>query len=390
MKGYPKEFLEEQRKLLAQPPQEKAYEPLTKYDLPTEEALIAGKELLRKGKVACLVLAGGVGSRLATKGPKALVPVTNVRNKTFLQLLCEKIKAASHAYGTSLQIALMTSSSNHDEIKNYLVTNNYFGLSEADVHQFIQDNAPLLDEHGDWFHDDKGQLVVGPDGNGHCLKKLMETGIGKQWRKQGIEYVMLIPIDNPLADPFDASFCGLHFMKKNDLTIKAIFRTDPLEKLSIIATENHKIRVIEYFDLPPHIHAPLANSGMYCFNLAFIERIAHIDLPWHIARKKQAGKNVYKFERFIIDVLPLAEKCSVVAYPREDVFTPLKNEAGPDSLLTVREALLNFDRKTFSSITKTPAPSHTFELDPAFYYPTAELRAKWQGKKAPNTDYISP
>src|SRR5207247_2175484 len=76
-------------------------------------------------------------------------------------------------------------------------------------------------------------------------------------------------------------------------------------------------------------------------------------LPFHVARKKvpyldEAGtvqqpakENALKFEMFIFDVLPLAERWTVVETGRREEFEPLKNATGPDSPQTVKQALSN-------------------------------------------------
>jgi UDP-N-acetylglucosamine/UDP-N-acetylgalactosamine diphosphorylase len=99
----------------------------------------------------------------------------------------------------------MTSSSNHTIIEDYLVQNRYFGLKKNQIHLFKQDNAPFVDDQGNWIIDGSGNIASGPDGNGHALRKLMKSGIGAEWKKQGIESLIVLPIDNPLADPFDAT-----------------------------------------------------------------------------------------------------------------------------------------------------------------------------------------
>src|SRR6185436_2512082 len=98
------EFLNKQRALIAQNVHFPIPEPFTIFDTPTERDRIKGEELLSKGKIACLILAGGQGTRLETSLPKALVEVTPVRKKTLLQLFCEKTLAASKTYKTALEL----------------------------------------------------------------------------------------------------------------------------------------------------------------------------------------------------------------------------------------------------------------------------------------------
>lgn len=380
-----------QRSLVSQPQIFNIPEPVSDFDRPDTAAQLKGQQLISEGKVACLILAGGQGTRLGASQPKALFEITPVRKKTLLQLLCEKTAAASAAYKVPLQIGVMTSPLNHSAIQTYLKENGYFGLAAAQVHLFIQDTAPFLNDEGNWFSDASGQIASGPDGNGHALRKLMETGIGKLWKEQGIESVIVLPIDNPLADPFDAALCGYHALTNQEATLKAIERRDPSEKVGVIVLHDGKICVQEYSELPENFDAPLAHIGLFCFSLSLIERMENIELPWHLARKKYADQMIWKFERFLFDVLAYSERTGILVYPREDVYAPLKNLEGPHSLKTVQEAMAAFDLRLISPLTQIP--TSIFELDPAFYYLTAELltdlKAQWEGKALPLSDYIS-
>ncbi len=380
------QFLKMQRSIIAQKSTFSIPEPYQKFNSPTEAGRLKGEALLREGKVACLILAGGQGTRLGASLPKALVTITPVRKKTLLQLFCEKTAAASVAYGTSLQVAMMTSCANHKQIEDYLLQNDYFGLKKSQMQLFTQDEVPFVNEEGNWI-EETGSFATGPDGNGHSLKKLMESGIGKGWKEQGIESLIVIPIDNPLADPFDAALCGEHALNNQDVTIKAITRSDPAEKVGVVVCRDGKIAVQEYSELPDHFEAPLAHIGLFCFSLSFVERIAHVELPWHLARKSYRGHQIWKFEHFLFDVLDHAEKTGVLVYPREDVYAPLKNLKGHHSSETVKHALSAFDRRLVADLTKMPEPNHLFELDPAFYYVPLDRKKIWNGKTLPILDY---
>ncbi len=50
-----------------------------------------GEELLRRGTVAALVVAGGQGSRLGIDAPKGVVGVSPVRSKSLFQIHAEKV-----------------------------------------------------------------------------------------------------------------------------------------------------------------------------------------------------------------------------------------------------------------------------------------------------------
>ncbi len=60
---------------------------------------LLGESLLRQGKVGCLILAGGQGTRLGFDGPKGAVPVTPVTGKSLFQLFCERTLAVGSNVG---------------------------------------------------------------------------------------------------------------------------------------------------------------------------------------------------------------------------------------------------------------------------------------------------
>jgi UDP-N-acetylglucosamine/UDP-N-acetylgalactosamine diphosphorylase len=60
----------------------------------------------------------------------------------------------------------------------------------------------------------------------------------------------------------------------------------------------------------------------------------------HLGDPAPATENALKFERFIFDVLPLAERWTVTATTRPEEFEPLKNAEGAESPATVRQAII--------------------------------------------------
>lgn len=360
--------------------------PLKEWKTPAPSPL--GAQRIGEGKVGCLVLAGGEGSRLGLELPKALVPITPIMKKTLLQVFCEKTAAASLQAGTPLSIAIMTSEKNHLPIADYLEAHHFFGLEREQVSLFKQGVLPLLNDQGYREFTAEGEIAVAPDGNGGALHHFFHSGVWDQWRKRGIEYLNLVLIDNPLANPFDPTLVGAHQAAGAEMTLKAIGRETPQESVGVVGIEGGKIQVIEYFELPEAIRSSpdwrVANISLFCFDMGFIKKVADVELPYHVARKK----GFWKFERFIFDLLPFAEKVEVVVYPRDEVYAPLKNSCGDSSFATVSAALIAQDRKIYAAISGISPPETPFELDFRFHYPTQELKEAWKGKPLPDSSYI--
>jgi UDP-N-acetylglucosamine/UDP-N-acetylgalactosamine diphosphorylase len=400
-------FLHRQQEELLQPQQlEIPFEPFTSYfQSGNEEDALSGRKALEEGKCACIVLAGGQGSRLRMEGPKGCFPLSNINNKTLFQLLAEKIKAASKQAGRPLQAAIMTSPLNHVETEFYFVSNAFFGLDPRQITFFYQRMWPFLNFDGHLFLEAPDQIARGPNGNGGVFRRLVEIGLWKKWRELGVEMVNVIPIDNPLALPYDHELSGFQQRRGSDVVVKAAVRENPEEKVGVLVQVDGKPRILEYFELnreqKKQIESSPVNIGLYNFSMSFIKRISETYLPLHLAKKAvkrwtEKGEekipdepNAWKFEEFIFDVLPLADRCDALLYPRETTFAPLKNFSGEDSIETVKKALLNSDRKRYAEVTGIEPPEKAiFELSPSFYYPTENFLKRWRGKPLPSEDYI--
>lgn len=335
------------------------------------EDVAHGYELISSGKVGCIALAGGDGSRLGWNGPKGSFPLSLVKQKPLFQMLMERVDAASKHFHTDLKLAVMTSPLNHEITK---------AAFSNDVDLFQQSLIPLLDMDENPLKDSR------PNGNGEVFKCFYESGLYANWKAAGIEYVQVILIDNPLAEPFDPNQIGIHAKTKADITIKAVKKSHPEENVGVIGKKGGKICIIEYSENPPK-KWDLANISLFSFHMDFINKVKDVDLPVHKVKKFIDTKPVLKRECFIFDLLPFAKKIEVILYPREETFAPLKSreDVGP-----VQRALLDRDRKVFARVTGIEPKEGIFELHPEFHYPTEELKKKWKGISLPKASYIIP
>ena len=95
------------------------------------------------------------------------------------------------------------------------------------------------------------------------------------------------------------------------------------------------------------------SPAIHFFDVAFLARVTQGSsrLPYHLARKKvphidEKGQpvtpekeNALKFEMFVFDALPLAERWLVMEAARSEEFAPVKNAEGVDSPATAKQAL---------------------------------------------------
>lgn len=259
-------------------------------------------------KRGILYLAGGQGTRLGFDGPKGCVEIPLKEKKTLFQIHLEKI------HDPKAPIAIMTSPLNHDATRSYLENENYFGLTNVILFQQGMENGT-------------------PDGNGKAFTYFCGAGIPDQWI--GVQRVQVIPIDNPLALPFDKELMD----GKEEIILRGVKRTGPDEKMGVIFEGEH-LEIKEYSELEGDDGSRLGNTGLFSCTMEFVKRAATLSLPPHVVKKQVKGEWVSKKEYFIFDLFPYAKDFKVIESDRNKCFAPLKNASGPDSFETVMKALM--------------------------------------------------
>ncbi|MFM8804249.1 MAG: UTP--glucose-1-phosphate uridylyltransferase [Planctomycetia bacterium] len=317
------------------------------------DAVRRGGEALAGGSVGAILVAGGQGTRLGCQGPKGLCSVGPVSKANLFAVLFGKLVAVRRRYGRDVPLAIMTSSATDDDTRRFLSEQRFCGLDPERVFVFRQHDLPALDAAtGRLLLDGPGHLAVAPDGHGGMLVALAESG-GLDWfGRQGAAHVVSFQVDNPLAMPLAAEFLGYHLLTDAEFSTQVVRKVDPAERVGIVVESNGRHRVVEYSDLPASLAAERLPDGrlrfhagsiaVHAFTRAFLDRAAARDdaLPLHRAFKAvpcldadggrvvPAAPNAFKFERFIFDLMPLADRVCVVEIEASEGFAPLKNPAG--------------------------------------------------------------
>jgi UDP-N-acetylglucosamine/UDP-N-acetylgalactosamine diphosphorylase len=322
-----------------------------------------GKKLLRDGKVAAFVVAGGQGTRLGFDGPKGNYPVTPIKEKTLFQNFAETIAAANKKYDTTFPWYIMTSPLNHNPTVKTFEENDYFGLDPKNVYIFEQGTMPNFSFDGKILLADKDKIACSPDGHGGSLKALYDSGAVEDMKKRGIEHISYFQVDNPLINIFDELFIGLHALDKSQMSSKALRKRDSKEKLGVFCIADGKVTVIEYSDLPDEkayqknpdgsLTYALGSIAIHMIDVNFVEQLNEkgFSLPFHKAVKKiphidSDGNHIkpdkpngIKLEMFVFDALGLAENSIILETSRLQEFAPVKNAAGEDSPEVTRKML---------------------------------------------------
>ena len=285
----------------------------------------------------------------------------------------------------------MTSEDNHLQTVLFFEKNNFFGLDRNRIDFFKQKNCFYLDEDGNAVYR-AGKKVKGPSGNGDVLCLIKETCLLEKYKNLEIEYLNVISVDNPLADPFDPYLLGCAVENKADIAAVAI-KKEKKAQMGLFAFQGKETSIVEYSELNEEEkkNFQYANANIYSFSLNFIER-NKFDLPVHFAKKSiKIGfkeKSIYKPEKFIFDVFKYSKKTAVLLSLKKECFAPLKNFKGPFSFKYVQGAMYKRDRDVLKNILKKDIPNKLFELSYQFYYPEEELVKKINSKDLDYAGFI--
>jgi ADP-heptose:LPS heptosyltransferase len=265
-------------------------------------------------KVGAIILAGGQGTRLGIKGPKGLF---TIGNKALFAWLCEKVPSKN------FPIAVMTSPLNHRETVAFFEKNKFFGL---DIQFFQQEMMPFLNEKREPME------LSGPNGNGSVFRSFVRDGLAELFAKKGVDTVSVIPVENPLANPFDSRLITYHRSIDADITVKCI-RREPTDRLmGALVERGGRLEVVEYTELDSKETYYYSNIGQLAFKLSFIEEMAKNEIPIHWVKKQ----GLWKGEHFIFDALLFAKKSGAIETSRKTCYAPIKSR---DCVETVQKIL---------------------------------------------------
>jgi UDP-N-acetylglucosamine/UDP-N-acetylgalactosamine diphosphorylase len=364
------------------------------------EARLIGESLISRDKVAVLIVAGGQGVRLGHDKPKGTFPISPVMNKTLFHIFCEQVKALSYRYNARIPLLIMTSHENHDETVTFFDNFDFFGLDKSSVHFFQQGMLPTITPEGQLLLKDETTLFVNPDGHGGSLKALYKSGYLDYLSEGGFSELFYCQIDNPLLKIADPIFLGYHSLAGAECSTKVVRRRNIEEKVGVYVSLNGKDAILEYSDFGGiHMSALdddgsilywAGNTAIHVLNIAFIKGLNEngFALPYHCAHKNvdvvgvegsAKTSKVWKFESFVFDAIPLAERTCCMEVDREEEFSPVKNRSGSDSPVTARESMVRLHKNWLLQAGIDIPHQFAVEISPLFALDKEELVSKLKG-----------
>ena len=320
-----------------------------------------GLEAIRAGKVGAVLLAGGMGTRLGSDGPKGVYNVGLTRKLYIFECLINNLMDVVKQADAWIHLFVMTSDKNHDATVTFMKEKNYFGYREEYVHFFEQEMAAATDYNGKIYLEEKGRLSTSPNGNGGWFISLKNSGLLDLVHREGIEWLNVFAVDNVLQRIADPCFVGATIQKNCVVGAKVVKKNAPDEKVGVMCLEDGKPSIVEYYELTDELMNAKDENGdpayyfgvilNYLFKVADLERTVENKLQLHIVEKKipyldENGNlvkpqqpNGYKFENLVLDMIHEMDSCLPFEVVREKEFAPIKNATGVDSVESARELL---------------------------------------------------
>lgn len=330
--------------------------------LELEEDKKIGLEALKDGKLACILLAGGMGSRLGFDKPKGIYNIGVNKNLSIFECQMNTLKEVVKECGAYIHLFIMTSPLNDKDTRDFFLENNYFGYDKNYIKFFIQDEFPVTDLSGKVLFENKYTPATAANGNGGWFLSMMNAGLLDYVVEKGIEYFNVYAVDNVLQKMADPVFLGATIKRNAEVGAKVVRKADPNEKVGVICMANGHPSITEYIELTDELRYSKDENGDYLYNFGVILnylfkldsllRTKEESFPVYKAKKKYAYMNLegefinpcepnaYKSETFVLDMIRMMNSCLSFEVSREREFAPVKNLNGVDSVDTARELLI--------------------------------------------------
>ena len=320
-----------------------------------------GVKAIQEGKVAAVLLAGGMGTRLGVDGPKGAYDIGLTKPLYIFEQQMKNLHEVVEKCGVYPPLYIMTSDKNHETTTAFWKEHGYFGYPETLVKFFKQDMAPAVDFDGKIFLESKDTPALSPNGNGGWFSSMKRAGLVDDLKEKGVEWLNIYAVDNVLQRIADPIFVGASILAGVNCGAKVLSKNDPYEKVGVLCLDGNKPDIIEYYELTDAMANEKTENGEYAyrygvimnylFRLSQLEKIADQRIPVHIVTKKierlcEDGvtrkpdtENGKKFETLVVDLIKPMESVLPFEVVREKEFAPIKNKTGVDSVESARELL---------------------------------------------------
>lgn len=292
-----------------------------------------GNEAIRAGKVAAVVLAGGMATRF---GGVVKAAVEVARGKTFLDLKLADIRASAARARGRVPTYLMTSFATDADVRAMAARQS---TPDAPVGTFAQFISLRLNPDGSPFRDGQGALSPYAPGHGDLPFALRRSGVLAKLREAGVSMIYMSNVDN-LAATLDPAIIGAHLSTRRAISVEVADKVKG-DKGGAPARVDGVLQIVEGFRFPEEFDQdaiPVFNTNSFVIDLSAIDR--EFPLSWFAVNKQVDGKKAVQFERLVGELTAFVPS-SAIAVTREGEdgrFMPVKD---PPELDARRSAIVS-------------------------------------------------
>jgi len=255
-----------------------------------------GEDALRAGKVAVLILNGGMATRFGG-GAKGVVPVLPGHDKlSFLAIKLAEIRQRARTLACEIPAVIMHSFATQATSDAHLKAIDWSGLPPSCRFTFAQsvmprvlpDGTPLAELPG--ARELPDTVLFSAPGHGDTLGRLRDSGVLRRLAARGVEHILVSNVDNVGAslDPF---VLGAHLeaaARGAEMSVEVV-RRESGDAGGCIATlpGSGMTAIVEGFRLPVGTDLadyPHFNTNTLWFSLAAVDQT--LPLTWFAVRKK--------------------------------------------------------------------------------------------------------
>lgn len=245
------------------------------------EAKDAGEAALASGKVASVVLNGGMATRFGGV-VKGVVEVYD--GHSFIALKAEDIRRARDRFGRPIPLVLMNSFATQAATRAHIADRGHFGLAETELLEFEQSISLRLNPDGSLFIGDDGKPSYHAPGHGDFFACIRRSGVLKQLIDGGVEYLLFSNVDN-LGATVDPIVVGHHVLSGSTMTCEVTEKrrtaSGAWDKGGAPALLNgERVQVVEGFRFPsdfPQETLPDFSTNNMVFTASAIDQEVPLD-----------------------------------------------------------------------------------------------------------------
>lgn len=267
---------------------------------------LVGDEMVRRGEVAFVILAGGTGTRVG--GPKVFAKIPGVETS----LLAWKLMQ-----GGDMPIWIMTSPDMQSSVARHMHTLALSPKTRGSIFTQFEGYRLTPDNRLALFAPGAPDLY--PLGHGDVGPALVENGVLDEY--PDVKYAFICNVDNVLAAPH-SGLLGFHKRQGVNVTVEVVERL-PSDKGGVLAYVNNRLQVAEDWRLPAGFadEAKFHNTNTMIIDVDVLK--SNIEWRWHRTRKQMGNKLVVQHERLLqqyTEEFPTQYVC----VPRQARYQPIK------------------------------------------------------------------